>query len=109
MSFVIESETPPLRTDAAGAVRIGTSNVLLEIVIRAFQDGASPETIVQRYPTASLADVYAVVAYYLRHRPEVEDYLIQREERAAEVRERIEREQGDLSEIRERLLKRKMP
>ena len=109
MSFVIESETPPLRTDAAGAVRIGNSNVLLEIVIRAFQDGASPETIVQRYPTASLADVYAVVAYYLKHRREVEDYLAEREEKAAEVRERIEREQGDLGEIRERLLKRKTP
>ena len=52
----------------AGGLRVGRSRVLLELVIRAFQDGATPEAIVQRYPTTTLADIYAVVAYYLRHR-----------------------------------------
>jgi uncharacterized protein (DUF433 family) len=104
MSFTVQSESPPLREDAAGAVRVGDSRVLLELVIRAFQDGATPETIVQRYSTLALPDVYAVIAYYLRHRNEVEGYLARREQEAEEVRERIEREQGDLSEIRARLL-----
>jgi uncharacterized protein (DUF433 family) len=45
-------------------------------VIRAFQDGATPETIAQRYTTATLADIYAVIAYYLRHREDVEAYLV---------------------------------
>jgi uncharacterized protein (DUF433 family) len=104
MSFTVQSESPPLREDAAGAVRVGDSRVLLELVIRAFQDGATPETIVQRYSTLALPDVYTVIAYYLRHRNEVEGYLARREQEAEEVRERIEREQGDLSEIRARLL-----
>jgi uncharacterized protein (DUF433 family) len=104
MSFTVQSESPPLREDAAGAVRVGDSRVLLELVIRAFQDGATPETIVQRHSTLALPDVYAVIAYYLRHRNEVEGYLARREQEAEEVRERIEREQGDLSEIRARLL-----
>jgi hypothetical protein len=30
---------------------------LLELVLRAFQDGATPEAIVQRYPTLGLVDV----------------------------------------------------
>ena len=51
MAFTAQAEAPPLREDAAGALRVGNSRVLLELVIRAFQDGATPETIVQRYST----------------------------------------------------------
>ena len=78
--------------------------LLLETVVRAFQDGATPETIVQRYSTLALPDVYAVLAYYLRHPREVEEYLARREQQAEEVQQRIESQQGDLSEIRARLL-----
>ena len=104
MAFTAQAEAPPLREDGAGALRVGDSRVLLDLVIRAFQDGATPETIVQRYSTLALPDVYAVIAYYLRHRSEVEDYLARREQKAEVVRTRIENQQGDLSEIRARLL-----
>ena len=104
MTFNVQAEAPPLREDAAGALRVGDSRVLLELVIRAFQDGATPETIVQRYSTLALPDVYAVIAYYLRHRSPVEEYLVRREQEAEEVRQRVESQQGDLSEIRARLL-----
>lgn len=104
MAFTLQAETAPLREDAAGALRVGNSRVLLELVIRAFQDGATPETIVQRYSTLELPDVYAVVAYYLRHPSEVEGYLARREQKAEEVRQRIESQQGDLSEIRARVV-----
>lgn len=103
MSFTVQTEAPPLREDAAGALRIGDSRVLLELVIRAFQDGATPETIVQRYSALTLADVYAVIAYYLRHRSEVEGYLARRDQEAEKARGRIESRQGDLGEIRARL------
>jgi uncharacterized protein (DUF433 family) len=88
-------------------LRVGDSRVLIEIVIRAFQDGATPESIVQRYSTLALADVYAVIAYYLRHQTEVENYVARREKEANEVRQRIESQQEDLSEIRARLLARR--
>jgi len=54
----------------------------------------------------ALADLYAVIAYYLRHRADVEAYLAEREQRAQEVRQRIETQQGDLAELRGRLLAR---
>jgi uncharacterized protein (DUF433 family) len=107
MTFTAQAEAPPLHEDGAGALRVGASRVLLELVIRAFQDGATPEAIVQRYSTLALPDVYAVIAYYLRHRSEVEQYLAPREQKAEEVRQRIESQQGDLSEIRARLLARR--
>jgi len=109
VAFTVQAETPPLREDASGALRVGDSRVLLELVIRAFQNGAPPETIVQRYSTLALPDVYAVVAYYLRHPGEIEEYLAQREKMADDVRQRIESQQGDLSEIRARLLARRQP
>lgn len=101
------TDTPPLRQDSSGALRVGQSRVLVDLVIRAFQDGATPEAIVQRYPSVTLADTYAAVAYYLRHREEIEVYLAEREARAGEVRQRIEGRQGDLGEIRRRLLARR--
>lgn len=104
MPFAAQPEAPPLREDASGALRVGESRVLLELVIHAFQDGATPEAIVQRYDTLTLPDVYAVIAYYLRHRGEVEEYLARREQKAEANRRRIEAEQADLSDIRARLL-----
>jgi uncharacterized protein (DUF433 family) len=106
MTISIQSEAPPLRQDASGALRVGASRVLVELVIRAFQDGATPEAIAQRYPTATLADLYAVIAYYLRHRQELEAYLAEREQRAQDVRQRIESQQGDLADLRRRILAR---
>lgn len=106
MEIVLHTEAPPLRRDASGTLRVDRSRVLLELVIRAFQDGATPEAIAQRYPSATLADIYAVVAYYLRHRADIEAYLADREQRAQEVRQRIESHQGDLTDLRTRLLAR---
>ncbi len=107
MAFPLLSEAPPLREDETGALRVGGTRVLLELVVHAFEDGATPETIVQRYPTLGLSEVYAVIAYYLRHRDEVEEYLVRREQQAREVRELIEDRQGELRGIRARLLARR--
>jgi uncharacterized protein (DUF433 family) len=104
VSLVLECESPPLTEDETGAIRIGDSRVLLELVIRAFQDGASPETIVQRYSTLSLSDVYITIGYYLRHQQEIESYLTEREQLAESVRQRFSEIQPDLSLIRSRLL-----
>jgi uncharacterized protein (DUF433 family) len=107
MSVPVQTDTPPVRLDSSGALRVGESRALVELVIRAFQDGATPEAIVQRYPTTTLADVYGVIAYYLRHRDDIEAYLEQRERQAGEIRQRIEARQGDLGELRRRLLARR--
>lgn len=106
MMFTVQAEAPPLREEVDGALRVGNSRVLLELVIRAFQDGATPETILQRYPTLTLSDIYAVIAYYLRHPSDIEDYLARRDRTAEEVSSRIERMQGDLADVRARLLAR---
>ena len=40
MPLTIHPDTPPLRIDDAGAVRVGKTRVLFVLVVRAFQDGA---------------------------------------------------------------------
>lgn len=105
--IAIKAETPPLRDDGTGAIRIGSSRVLLELVIRAFQDGATPETIAQQYPTAALSDIYSVIGYYLHHTAEIDEYLEERERLAEEVRREIDQHQGDLAELRQRILSRR--
>src|SRR5258708_5497680 len=100
MSVTLESEAPPLTRDATGAIRVGNSGVLLELVIHAFQDGATAEEIAQRYPTAGLPGIYGAISYYLHHAHEVEQYLEEREAAGERVKEKIDRAQGDLSEMR---------
>jgi uncharacterized protein (DUF433 family) len=86
--MVVEAvvETIPLVLDRDGVWRVGGTRVTLDLVIGAFEDGATAEEIAQRYPTLQLADVYAVIAYYLRRQPEVQAYLQEREKQAEVVR-----------------------
>jgi uncharacterized protein (DUF433 family) len=107
MTVMIQVDNPPLRQDDSGALPIGQSRLLLELVIRAFQDGATPEAIVQRYPSATLTDIYGAVTYYLRHREDIESYLAERESQAVEIRQRVDSHQSDLGELRRRLLGRR--
>jgi uncharacterized protein (DUF433 family) len=106
VGITIRSDAPPIEQEASGALRVGQTRVLLETVIGDFQDGATPEAIVQHYPGLVLQDVYAVIAYYLRHRQELDQYLAQRESTAEVVRKRVESEQRDLQGIRQQLLAR---
>ncbi len=107
MTPIIQADAPPLRRDASGALRVGASRVLLELVVHGFQDGLTPETIAQRYPSLSLAETYAAIGYYLHHREEIDRYLAERDARAEDVRQRVESQQGDLAELRSRLLARR--
>jgi uncharacterized protein (DUF433 family) len=96
----------PLRYENDGSIRIGKTRVLLEILLRTFLRGASPEAIVESYPSLGLDEVYAVIAYYLANRSELDAYLKQVEADSLEVRTNLEAKQSQLLGLRERLLKR---
>ncbi len=106
MLLDIAPEPVPLLADSQGVVRVGSSRVTLASVVSAFHAGATAEQVAQQYPSVQLADVYAVVTYYLRHRAEVEEYLHERETEATLIRETNEA-RFDPAGIRERLLARR--
>lgn len=86
------TEQIPIRIDDHGRLRIGSTRVLLDLVINSFQLGHTPETITAQYPSLSLDDVYLAVGYYLRHRDEVDHYLREQEAEAETARRAYEKE-----------------
>jgi len=65
----------PLARDAQGVYRVGGTRVTLDLVVRAFNRGATAEEIVQKYDSLQLSDVYQVIGYYLKHADELAGYL----------------------------------
>jgi uncharacterized protein (DUF433 family) len=105
MAISFATEAIPIEADASGVLRIGKTRVTLDTVIAAFSNGATPEEIVQQYPTLNLADVYYVIGYYLRRPPEVETYLQQRKAQTDAVRQENET-RFDPQGVRNRLMAR---
>ena len=83
MTATLTAFNLPLRLDAHGTIRIGRSRVTLDIVVAAYQRGASPDIIARQFPAVTLAEVYATIAYYLQHQPVLDACLRVREEAAA--------------------------
>ena len=85
-----ESRPPPLTEAPGGVLRVEGTRVSLDSIVRAFDMGATPEEIVHKYPSLDITSVYEVVAYVLRNRPAVDEYLAARNQQAAEVQAEIE-------------------
>jgi len=101
----LQPDPLPLRRDEGDVIRVGTSRISLDLVVEQYENGATPEDVVRAYDTLALADVYAVIAYYLRHRDEVRAYLTRRADEAAALRAKIEGERPRVG--REELLARR--
>jgi uncharacterized protein (DUF433 family) len=105
--FVVQAiQPPPLTVLESGVIRIAETRVTLDTVIGAFLDGETAEQIAQDYPILSLADVYAVINYYLHDKPAVDAYLAEREERREATRREMEARFNPVG-IRARLLARR--
>lgn len=90
MVVKIVADPAPLTTDADGVIRVGDTRVTLDTVIGTFLDGHSAEEITELYPVLELAQVYAVIAYYLRHVTDLDAYLEERKRTAGEIRKQCE-------------------
>jgi uncharacterized protein (DUF433 family) len=108
MSFAIEASAIPLATNADGVVQVGGSRVPLETVVSSFQEGATPEEIVQQYPALDLADVYSVIGYYLHNYTAVDAYMQERQQEAATIRHQNEG-RFDGRDLRDRKISKKRP
>lgn len=103
---MFEPESYPLTKLPDGTVRIAETRVTLDTIIHSFKAGATAEAIALSYPAVKLADVYAVITYYLRHQKEVDAYLSGRAKQASDIQQEVEK-QFDPSGIRARLLPRR--
>jgi uncharacterized protein (DUF433 family) len=87
-------------------MRIGQTRVRLDTVITAWRQGESPEQIVENFDVLDLADVYAVISYYLHHRAEVEEYMTKNRQEGEWLRAEYEHRFPPAG-VRERLLARR--
>jgi uncharacterized protein (DUF433 family) len=76
----MDEEKRYVRVDEHGVMRIGNSRVMLDSIVAGFEQGHSPETLQQQYPTLSLEEVYGAITYYLAHTDEVHAYLKRQDE-----------------------------
>jgi uncharacterized protein (DUF433 family) len=86
----IDPEPVPLVRDQAGRLMVPGTRISLDVLVADFKRGKTPEAVCDAYETVSLADVYAIFSYYLRHHSEVEDYLAEQEREGLEIQARIE-------------------
>ena|SRR6185437_13200634 len=89
----------PYIEEQDGALKIAGTRVSLDSVVIGFQEGESPEEIVQSFPTLTLAQVYGAVAYYLEHEKLIKNYI-------AEVQREFERSVPPLSQTNPELFAR---
>jgi uncharacterized protein (DUF433 family) len=82
--------TIPLSTDEHGAIRVSGTRVTLDSIIHRYLQGQSPEALHEGFPTVPLTDIYAVIAYYLAHREDIDLYLHQQVDAAERIREMFE-------------------
>ena len=69
----------PLTRDAHGVYRVGGTRVTLDLVVRAFHRGERAESIVRKFTSLQLSDVYQVIGYYLKYSAEFATYFEKRE------------------------------
>ena len=106
MTLKVVAEPAPLKANQDGVILVGQTRVTLDTVVAVFHQGTTAEEIVYRYPSLNLADVYATIAFYLKHQSEVETYLQQRQQQSQEIRA-MNQAKFDPQGLRDRLLARK--
>lgn len=106
MPKAVVKEPVPIETGADDVMRVRGTRVPVETVVHAFRDGATAEEIAQRYSSLSLADVYQVIGYYLRHRAEMDAYVVERDQSQDEAK-RVNESRWPADGVRERLMARR--
>jgi uncharacterized protein (DUF433 family) len=94
-----------LSIDDGDFIHVTGRRVGLHHVVRAYNEGLSPEEIAFEFPSLQLAIVHKIIAYYLEHRQDVGKYIAGHDRTIAE---QIAHAQPGptIAELRSRLAKR---
>jgi uncharacterized protein (DUF433 family) len=65
--------------ERSGGLYVAGTRVSLDSVVILFQEGASPEKIVQSFSTLKLSQVYGAIAYYLENEQAINEYIAEGE------------------------------
>lgn len=98
----------PFRKDEHGTIRVSGTRVTLDTLMACYLQGDTPEGIHAGFPTVALADIYAVIAYYLAHQAEVDAYLHEQQAEGERIRQAVEAnytpaQRANLERLRQRI------
>src|SRR5688572_16393437 len=105
MALPTAAEPVPFQLDEHGVARVAGSRVTLEVLLEGYKRGETAEDLHAGFPAVSLADIYAVISYYLHHTRDVDEYLAFAEAEGARVEAKYrdpERDQAFAAELRRR-------
>ncbi|MGI8885207.1 MAG: DUF433 domain-containing protein [Pyrinomonadaceae bacterium] len=82
----------PLTLWKDGTIRVKNTRLLIDMIVGAHKRGECPEEIYESFPSKdyTVADIYAVIAYYLTHKSKIDKYLAEREKEAESFWKKIE-------------------
>ena len=103
---LLDAKSPPIREDVSGVLRIGDTRVSMDSLVAAYNEGASAEEIVCRFPSLTLRLAHAAISFYLEHQPTVDSYLREREEKGDRIQAKLEK-RFPTAETRTRILARR--
>jgi uncharacterized protein (DUF433 family) len=96
MRMEIVADPVPMAIDEDGMARVAGTRVTLDTIVGFYNRGDTPEEIFDGFPSVSLADIHAVIAYYLRHREMVDAYIAENERIAQEALREYEAKFGPM-------------
>jgi uncharacterized protein (DUF433 family) len=73
------TQSVPLAQWEDGSIRIAGSRVPIDAILHHYNLGSTPEQIAWKFQGLRTADIYAVIAYYLNNRDQIDQYLRDRE------------------------------
>jgi uncharacterized protein (DUF433 family) len=91
-----------LTTDDGGFIHLTGHRIGLHHIVRYYNEGYSPETLWEQFPTLSLALIHKVLGFYLENKDQVDDYC-RKEEEAFEAIAEAAPSKFPLAELRKRL------
>jgi len=80
----------PLHQDSDGTIRVKGSRVTLDTLVGIFKRGDTLDGIAEGFPSLTLAQIDAVIGWYLNHQAEADEYLEERYIEAERLRREIE-------------------
>ncbi|CAN5841087.1 hypothetical protein BH20ACI4_BH20ACI4_26520 [soil metagenome] len=82
----------PLTLWQDGTIRVKGTRLLIDMIVNAHNRGECPEEIFESFPSDiyTVADIYSIIAYYLRNKSKIDRYLAKREKEAEKIWEKIE-------------------
>lgn len=93
----------PLTLWKDGTIRVKGTRLLIDMIVDAHNRGECPEEIFDSFPSDvyNIADIYSIIAYYLKNKSKIDKYLANREKDAEKFWKKLEADPEYQARIKE--------